>query len=287
LQNLALGPDRPVDLRMNPSAGVPASEWIAGASVEELAWVLYTYGADCEDPVLAERTAQAIIDEQTRRGRPFTSMRDFADVVMRSRAKIDGFEDTHTMYGKDHPARLTLQALRLYVNQELEELRSAMEGAFELLVPGGRCVACTFKRKEMDVVRKFVIEHEEPDEETVSRIKEPRRLRELYPLLGTDLEYSVQLLGRPLQPASAEVSNNKRARSGYMYAMGKAPRTMKKVRRKPRLEKNRLKEPSAPILSCSAVGEQEGASADGESAGTGAKGGRKKKKARAGETEAR
>jgi len=245
LQNLAYGEDRPLDLRMNPSTGLSASEWLEGASVEEVAWVLEKYGDDFDLSLQAERLAEAIIADQEANG-PYTSMKRFAEVVGRAKL-MEGEEFEHPIMGLDHPAKLTVQALRLFINQEMEQLESGLAAVFSRLAFGGRVITSAFKRKEGQVIRQFVMEHEEPRPGT-AKLSAKRR-RELYPLVGTDLDYTVRLLSKPMRPSNAEVGKNTRARSGALYIMEKAPRTGRQVKAKPRQVAKRLKEPSRPVLS--------------------------------------
>jgi len=245
--------ERPFDLRMNPDSGIPASEWLQGVSVEELAHVFDTYGPEGEFPLVSERIAQAIMDDQKANG-PFTSMNRFADVVMKAKGLRGENEDEdmeHPSFGADHPAKLWVQALRLHLNQELEQLAVGLGEVMKLIKQGGRVVVATFKRSEADVIRRFLLEHEDPDPEIVARIKSKRRLVELYPLVGTDLDYSVKLLGgKPIRASNAEISRNRRARSSSLFILEKAPRLSKQVKARPRLLRNRFKEPKVgtPVL---------------------------------------
>ncbi|CAE8613411.1 unnamed protein product [Polarella glacialis] len=247
LQNMDTGMDFPMDLRMNPSAGKSASVWLESVSVEELAWVLNEYGDDFADPLQSERIAQLILDDQELRG-PFRSMRRFAELVGRALCAPDE-EFEHAHVGSEHRARLTVQAIRLFMNSELEQLRRGLEAAFCVLAPGGRCVISVFKRKEAYYIDRFIMDHENPDAETVARLPSKRRLAELYPLAGTDLDYSVRLIGKPVRPSQHEVNNNRRSRSGILYVLEKAPRTVPRVKAKPRAAKNRFVEPPRnPLL---------------------------------------
>jgi len=247
LQNLAVR-DGPLDLRMNADAGESAPQWLQKTSVEELAWVLYHYGPNECNSLLAERVAQAIMDDQAANG-PFTLMGRFAEVIGRTLFHLtqdNTFE--HPVSGIDHPAKLFLQAIRLYLNQEIEQLVSGLPQAFDLLVPGGRCLANAFKKMESDAIQEFVINHQEPAEDTLARIKGKRRLRELYPLLGTDLNYTVLLLGAPVKASGYEVNKNRRARSGSLSVMEKGPRRMRRIKAKPRLERSRFKQPPPRVI---------------------------------------
>lgn len=253
LSNLDGSMDRPLDLRYNQTAGIPASEWLKGTTTEELAWVLRKYGSDNEESLMAERVAEAIIGEQRLNG-PYENMKRFAEVIGRARASYslgslaDKEEYEHPTRGLEHPARLTVQALRIFLNCELDQLRKSLDGAFARLVHGGRCVTASFKRKEAYVIRKFLLDHEEPDASVIARVKPPRRLRELYPLLGTDLDFTARLMGPPMKPSQMEVARNRQARSAELYAVEKCLRVSKKVKTKARLEKSRFTEPKDPVF---------------------------------------
>lgn len=227
LQNLEKYPETRLDLRMNSKVGMSAAEWMEAATVEEIAWVLREYGPDDEDPLQLERLAQIIKDDQAKNG-PFESMARFAELIGRSLVVGDQ-KFKHTKIGREHPARLTLQAFRIFLNSEVEQLREGLPKAFDLLAVGGRCVVTTFKRGEANVVKHFLAQMEDPDPETVARIRTKRRLVELYPLAGTDLDYAVRLLAIPMKAALGEVQQNIRARSGMMYVMEKVARTCPRV----------------------------------------------------------
>lgn len=245
LSRLGIIQDSLPDMRMNPTVGKSASEWLQDASVEELAWVLQNYGADDETPLQSERLAQVILDDQKLNG-PYTSMARLAEVAGREGIE-PGQEFQHTQRGVDHPARLAIQAIRLWLNSELEELERGMEAAFKILAPGGRCIVNTFKRKEAAIVKSFIERNEDPDAATVKRLRTKKRLVELYPLAGTDLDYSVRYLGKT-QVAYGEKQKNNSARSGTMFAMEKAPRTCPRAKVKPRKEAKRFLEPERQPL---------------------------------------
>jgi len=246
LQNLERYPETRMDLRMNSKTGMSAAEWLKEATVEEIAWVLREYGPDRQDHLQAERLAQVIFDDQSANG-PFESMSRFAELIGRSMLVGDE-EFQHTTSGRAHPARLTLQAFRLFLNSEIEQLKTGLVRAFEVLAMGGRCVVATFKWKEAAVVDRFVQEMEDPDPETVKRVSK-RRLVELYPIAGTDLDYAVRLLALPQRAAYGEVQQNIRARSGSLYILEKVPRSCPRVKAKPRMLRNRFKEPAKNPIS--------------------------------------
>eukprot|EP00933_Yihiella_yeosuensis_P037721 TRINITY_DN3170_c0_g1_i5.p1 TRINITY_DN3170_c0_g1~~TRINITY_DN3170_c0_g1_i5.p1 ORF type:complete len:245 (+),score=33.96 TRINITY_DN3170_c0_g1_i5:306-1040(+) len=241
--------DAPLDLRMNPSVGVSAAEWLETVSYEELSWVMKQYGPDSMDALHCDRVAQVILDEQKARG-PYKSMRRLAEVIgtfVEKAARIDGkFE--HTQLGLDHPAKLYIQSIRLFLNSELEQLRAGLQASFEVVEMGGRVVISVFKKKEEKIIQSFVQDFEDPDPEMVKTIKTKRRLGELYPLARTEFEWSVLQRQKPIRPTYHEIDRNRRGRSGVMYVLEKAPRTCPRVKAKPRKDEKRFVEPKREPL---------------------------------------
>ncbi len=127
--------DGPVDMRMDPDAPVDASTWLEGVELDELTRVLKDLG---EEP-RARQIAKAILD-----GRPWTSTAALADRVARS----SGYPR-----GRTHPATRTFQALRMVVNDELGELRSALDAGPERLAEGGRMAVISFHSLEDRMVK--------------------------------------------------------------------------------------------------------------------------------------
>ncbi|CAK0907012.1 unnamed protein product, partial [Prorocentrum cordatum] len=247
----------PFDLRMNPRGGVSASEWLAGVTVEELAWVFREYAGtrvnDNPDDgnLVAERMAQAIIDEQEANG-PYKTINRFAEVVGKlilvARGDLkdtEGFE--HTARGKEHPAKMWVAAIRTFLNDEAMQLEAVLPAAMESLAVGGRCLIAVFKPGEAEAVRQFALAHAEPPPSEAARLT-GRRLRELYPLAGTSADFSCQLVVRGLRPSGQEVTVNNRARSGALWVLEKAARTLPRVKARPRPAKSRFKMPPRPLL---------------------------------------
>ncbi|CAK0907010.1 unnamed protein product, partial [Prorocentrum cordatum] len=249
----------PFDLRMNPRGGVSASEWLAGVTVEDegLAWVFREYAGtrvnDNPDDgnLVAERMAQAIIDEQEANG-PYKTINRFAEVVGKlilvARGDLkdtEGFE--HTARGKEHPAKMWVAAIRTFLNDEAMQLEAVLPAAMESLAVGGRCLIAVFKPGEAEAVRQFALAHAEPPPSEAARLT-GRRLRELYPLAGTSADFSCQLVVRGLRPSGQEVTVNNRARSGALWVLEKAARTLPRVKARPRPAKSRFKMPPRPLL---------------------------------------
>eukprot|EP00930_Biecheleria_cincta_P070951 TRINITY_DN58511_c0_g1_i1.p1 TRINITY_DN58511_c0_g1~~TRINITY_DN58511_c0_g1_i1.p1 ORF type:complete len:711 (+),score=120.68 TRINITY_DN58511_c0_g1_i1:27-2135(+) len=200
------------DMRMNPDVGVPAYQWLEQATVEELAWVIHEYGED-GDPVVSERIAEAIKTRQSLDRFAIRSTKELQDTVKFAK-----------MFREDrgfHPAKLTFQAIRVFLNQEMQQLDAVLKGAFERLAEWGRCVIITFKQKEANAVKRFVREHEEPFNMTGQGQMSNSRLVELFPLIGTDTPYAVFTVMDPIRPSNSELGFNHRARSSAAHILQK------------------------------------------------------------------
>lgn len=214
----------PIDLRMNQKVGQPACEWLKTVPVEELAWIIRTYGED-HDPYLAERLAEYI-----KAGTAGMAHR------VSTKALVNWIKNVKGDAGNMHPAKLTFQAMRVFLNQEHQQLEKAMRGAMHVLAEGCRCCIISFKAKEADAVTRFVREHEEPFpcfDGTCGRplLGDPpasafsqERLCELFPLLRSDATFAVNQALEPLRVSREEVEKNRRSRSSTLHVLQKEPR---------------------------------------------------------------
>ena len=205
--------DVPLDMRMNPNVGVPAWQWLMEVTVEGLAWVIYAYGED-DDYLLSERIASALVESRPTWGRVLT--------CRHAAAIVSGIVRSGGYIRPMNPARLTFQAIRVYLNQEMQQLDCVLNGVFRALVVGGRCSVISFKRMESDAVLGFVRQREEPPEFMLGL---PLRERcEMWPLLKTDVLYTVEYVSEPITPAPIEVQNNNRCRSSRVHPLRKGLR---------------------------------------------------------------
>jgi len=205
--------DVPLDMRMNPNVGVPAWQWLMEVTVEGLAWVIYAYGED-DDYLLSERIASALVESRPTWGRVLT--------CRHAAAIVSGIVRSGGYIRPMNPARLTFQAIRVYLNQEMQQLDCVLNGVFRALVVGGRCSVISFKRMESDAVLGFVRQREEPPEFMLGL---PLRERcEMWPLLKTDVLYTVEYVSEPIRPAPIEVQNNNRCRSSRVHPLRKGLR---------------------------------------------------------------
>ena len=180
--------DGPLDMRMDPTRGMPVSEWLSTASVADMAEVIRDYGEER----FAVPIAKAIDRRRQERG-PIRSTAELA-------ALVAGAVKTREP-GKD-PATRTFQAFRIFINAELEELQQALDSALQLLKPGGRLVVISFHSLEDRIVKRFIQRHSKEEVDRRAPVALPRPM----PLVAC---------GRVMASA-AEIAANPRARSAVM-----------------------------------------------------------------------
>lgn len=133
--------DGPLDMRMDPSRGISAAEWIATAPEDEISRVFKEYGEER----FAKRMARAVV--QRRDVTPFTRTADLAQVLT----------DANPAWEKGkHPATRAFQGIRIFINNELGDLERGLEAAFESLAIGGRLVVISFHSLEDRIVKLFM-----------------------------------------------------------------------------------------------------------------------------------
>ncbi|MDR3433600.1 MAG: 16S rRNA (cytosine(1402)-N(4))-methyltransferase RsmH [Rouxiella aceris] len=185
--------DGPLDMRMDPSRGYSAAEWLLKAEADDIAWVLKTFGEER----FAKRIARAIVDRN--REQPMTRTKELADLI----ANASPFREKHK-----HPATRSFQAIRIYINSELEEIERALDGAHEVLAADGRLSVISFHSLEDRIVKRFIRQHSRGPQ-VPSGI--PMTEAQLQSLGGRTLKS----LGK-MMPSDAEVAENPRARSSVL-----------------------------------------------------------------------
>jgi len=181
----------PLDMRMDTSRGETAADYVARAEESELREVIRTYGEER----FAAAVAAAIV--AARRERPLRTTRELAEVVARA---------VRTREPGQHPATRTFQALRIFLNRELEELEVTLPQAADLLERGGRLAAISFHSLEDRIVKNFIRARSQRD-------ALPRGI----PVRAADLpEPQLRAVGRAIKPSPAEVKRNPRARSAVL-----------------------------------------------------------------------
>ncbi|WP_136413218.1 16S rRNA (cytosine(1402)-N(4))-methyltransferase RsmH [Herbaspirillum sp. ST 5-3] len=182
--------DGPLDMRMDTTRGMSAAEWLATESEQTIGKVIRDYGEER----FAFQIAKAIVAR--RAVQPISGTRQLAEIVahaVKTREK-----------GKD-PATRTFQAIRIYINKELEELEIGLNAALKKLAPHGRLAVISFHSLEDRIVKRFM----------ASKANAPQPDRRL-PIRAIDLpQPELKLLAR-MKPSDAEVAANPRARSAIM-----------------------------------------------------------------------
>lgn len=197
-RGFSFGSEGPLDMRMDTSRGQTAAQWLASVSEDQLAEVIRDYGEER----FARQVARAIVVARTRQ--PIVTTLQLAEIVaavVRSRGR--------KRENKQNPATRTFQAIRIYLNQELEGLSLILPQCVALLKPGGRLVVISFHSLEDRLVKRFIRAAANTDELPRGlplRDKEVQRLS----------NQTLKLIGKAIRPSDAEVAANVRARSAVM-----------------------------------------------------------------------
>jgi 16S rRNA (cytosine1402-N4)-methyltransferase len=182
--------DGPLDMRMDTTRGQTAAQWLAQASVEEMREVIATYGEER----FAFQIAKTIAARRTTG--PLDTTLELAELVASA---------VRTREKGQHPATRTFQALRIYLNRELEELAGALAAALTILAPGGRLAVISFHSLEDRMVKQCIV--------AASR---PAAAMARMPIRESDMPQPlVRSLGRVLAE-DEEVAGNPRARSAVL-----------------------------------------------------------------------
>jgi len=184
--------DGPLDMRMDNSQGETAAQWLARAEIEDMAWVFKTYGEEKNSRHIA-RCIAADRDEK-----PFLRTKDLADLIARI---------TKNKERNKHPATRVFQAIRIYINSELEQIDQALEGALKVLAPEGRLSVISFHSLEDRMVKRFIrrnslgesVPHGLPI--TEAEINKSRKLKSM---------------GKAMKPSDEEIEQNPRSRSSVL-----------------------------------------------------------------------
>ncbi len=182
--------DGPLDMRMDPESGSSAAEWLTQASEKEIGEVIKTYGEER----FAKQIARAIVAARSQR--PLQRTGELAEIVAKA---------VPTREPRQDPATRTFQAVRIFVNQELEELEITLPQCVACLKSGGRLVVISFHSLEDRIVKRFMARLAKPEV--------PKRL----PLRDSEMPRGeLRLIGKPVRPDENEVQRNPRARSAIM-----------------------------------------------------------------------
>ncbi|QGZ41286.1 16S rRNA (cytosine1402-N4)-methyltransferase [Pseudoduganella flava] len=189
--------DGPLDMRMDTTRGISAAEWLATESEQTLEKVIRDYGEER----FAFQIAKAIVAR--RAIEPISGTRQLAGIVagaVKTREK-----------GKD-PATRTFQAIRIFINQELEDLEAGLKQAYDALAPGAIMAVISFHSLEDRIVKRFFAER--------ANVPQPdRRL----PIRAADLPQPQMKLLAKIKPSAREVDENPRARSAVLRVAMRLP----------------------------------------------------------------
>lgn len=180
--------DGPLDMRMNTMTGESAAQWLAKVEMKELINVLREYGEEKH----AKKIAAKILAE--RKNNPILRSQHLAEIV--SSCYSAGYQGIH-------PATRTFQAIRIYINNELEALHSGLQAAFELLADRGRLVVISFHSLEDRIVKRFIRDTRKQDV--------PKYL----PVV-TETGRHLRAVGKLIRPQERELKKNMRARSARL-----------------------------------------------------------------------
>jgi 16S rRNA (cytosine1402-N4)-methyltransferase len=196
-RGFSLRADGPLDMRMDPTQGASAAQWLATVSERDLRGVIADYGEER----FAREIARAIV--AARENGPIVRTGQLAAIVAKAvgaRGKRDRSQD---------PATRTFQAVRIHVNQELAELSVALESLLPRLAPGGRLAVVTFHSLEDRMVKQFFRRNATAygGDDRAARLPIAARSLPVPPL---------KIVGRGIRPGAKEIVANPRARSAHL-----------------------------------------------------------------------
>jgi 16S rRNA (cytosine1402-N4)-methyltransferase len=180
--------DGPLDMRMDTTRGESVAQWLATAEVNQIAEVIRDYGEER----FAGNIAKALVARRQARG-PISTTAELAQLVA---------DTVKTRESGQNPATRTFQALRIFINAELEELQHALEASLDVLQPGGRLVVISFHSLEDRIVKQFIAKHSRDEYDRRAPFAPPKVMK-------------LQALGR-VKPTAAEIAANPRSRSAVM-----------------------------------------------------------------------
>ena len=183
--------DAPLDMRMDTSRGETAAQWLAAVDEGLLAEVISDYGEER----FARKIARALV--ASRQENPILTTRQLAEIVA---------QNVHSREPGKNPATRTFQAIRIYINRELEELKDVLPQCMDSLTTGGRMAVISFHSLEDRIVKRFMRDMAQGD-------RLPRNL----PIRAADIpQAKLRLVGKAIHPSAHELETNPRARSAVL-----------------------------------------------------------------------
>jgi len=184
--------DGPLDMRMDPTSGRSAAQWLAQAEVDEISWVIKNFGEEN----WAVHIARAIVKDRAET--PFETTKQLADFI----ARVVPVKDKNK-----HPATRTFQAIRIYINSELEEVEQALLASIDVLKPQGRLSVISFHSLEDRIVKRFIRKQSKGEEVPFG-----------LPVTEDELNKSrtYKAIGKAIKPSKDEIAQNPRSRSSVL-----------------------------------------------------------------------
>ena len=182
--------DGPLDMRMDPTTGESAADWIARADADEIAHVLWVFGEER----FSRRIARAIVE--ARQLTPIVTTTQLSQIVTSAQPKKDQ---------NKHPATRSFQGIRLYINGELTEVEQGLEAAMNRLEVGGRLAVISFHSLEDRLVKRALRDASRPPK------GDPRM-----PLPDSVAQPKLKLVGKAIKASPDELRLNPRARSAVL-----------------------------------------------------------------------
>ena len=182
--------DGNLDMRMDTTSGMSAADWLNQASQDDITHVLKVYGEE----KFARRISRAIVE--ARGGKLISKTGELADLIASA---------IPVRERKKHPATRSFQAIRIFINHELEEITEGLQQAFELLRINGRLLVISFHSLEDRIVKRFMRELAESD-------PYPKEI----PITAEKLRPRMKIVGKAIKPGHSEISVNPRSRSAVL-----------------------------------------------------------------------
>ncbi|MGB5261209.1 MAG: 16S rRNA (cytosine(1402)-N(4))-methyltransferase RsmH [Gammaproteobacteria bacterium] len=182
--------DGPLDMRMDPGAGISAADWLHTASEKSISDVLKTFGEER----FSKRIARAIVEQRAHE--PIRTTGQLAELIAAA---------VPTREQHKHPATRSFQAIRIFINNELDDVREVLAQVPDVLASGGRLAVISFHSLEDRIVKRFIRDEyrgEQPPAE--------------FPLAGMDYRPRMRPVGKALHADAIEVQQNPRARSAVL-----------------------------------------------------------------------
>lgn len=190
LRGFSFRQDGPLDMRMDPATGISAAQWLATASEQEITSVLYTYGEER----YARRIVRAVV--AARQEEPITTTGRLAAIVAAA----------NPAWERDkHPATRSFQAIRIFINHELDDVQACLPQVVEALAPGGRLAVISFHSLEDRIVKRFIREQVRGDDF-------PPGL----PVTQAQMRPRLRAVGKATYAGAVELQSNPRARSAVL-----------------------------------------------------------------------